>query len=55
MIVKEINSKGKTKHLYQSELSDMSMIKNVPEKARENFKRKPYDNKRYTVGQNDKK
>lgn len=41
----EINKKGKTKHLYQSELSDMSMIKNVSEKAKENFKRKPYSGK----------
>lgn len=42
MKVKEMNNKGKTKHLYQSELADMSMIKNTPEKAREHFKRKPY-------------
>ena len=42
MRVKEVNNKAKTKHLYPSELSDMSMIKNVSEKAKENFKRKPY-------------
>lgn len=42
MRVKEQNNKGKTKHLYPSELADMSMIKNVSEKAKENFKRKPY-------------
>lgn len=42
MRVKEVNNKGKTKHLYQSELADMCMKKNVSEKAKENFKRKPY-------------
>lgn len=52
MIVKEKNSKGKTKHLYQSELADMSMMKNVPEKARENFKRKPYDRKQAASDKN---
>lgn len=45
MRVKETSNKGKTMNLYQSELSDMSMIKNVPEKAREHFKRKPYGSK----------
>ena len=45
MRVKEQNNKGKTKHLYQSELAEMSMIKNVSEKAKENFKRKPYSAK----------
>lgn len=55
MRVKEANNKGKTKHLCQSELADMCMIKNVSEKAKENFKRKPYDSKRYTGGQNGKK
>ena len=42
MRVSEQNKKGETKHLYKSELADMCMIKNVSEKARENFKRKPY-------------
>ena len=42
MRVKEINIKGKTKHLYQGELDDMCKAKNVSESAKEVFKRKPY-------------
>lgn len=43
MRVKESNKKGKTRHLYQSELADMCKIKGVSEKAKEVFKRKPYE------------
>ena len=42
MRVKEVNNKAKTKHLYPSELSDMSRARNVSNSAKENFKRKPY-------------
>ena len=43
MRVKEFSKKGNTKHLYQSELADMCKIKGVSEKAKEIFKRKPYE------------
>lgn len=43
MIVKEVSKKGKTKNLYPSELESMCKIKNVSEKAKEVFKRKPYE------------
>ena len=43
MRVKEVNKKGNTKHLYKSELADMCKIKNVPDKAGDLFKRKPYE------------
>ena len=46
MRVKESNKKGKTRHLYQSELADMCKIKGVSEKAREVFRRKPYSGKK---------
>ena len=42
MRVKEVSSKGKTKHLYQSELEVMSRARNVSNSAKESFKRKPY-------------
>ena len=42
MRVKEVNNKAKTKHLYPSELSDMSRARNVSNSAKESFKRKPY-------------
>lgn len=43
MAVKERSKKGNTKHIYKSELADMCKIKNVSEKAKEVFKRKPYE------------
>ena len=43
MRVKEFSKKGNTKHLYKSELADMCKIKGVSEKAKEIFKRKPYE------------
>ena len=43
MVVKERIKKGNTKHIYKSELADMCKIKNVSEKAKEVFKRKPYE------------
>lgn len=46
MRVKEISNVGNTSHLYKSELAAMCSIKNVPDKAREEFKRKPYDVKK---------
>lgn len=45
MKVKELNTKGKTEHFYQSELEDMSDARKVSEKAKEVFKRKPYEMK----------
>ena len=46
MRVKESNKKGNTKHLYKSELAVMCKIKNVSDKAKESFKRKPYEAKK---------
>ena len=43
MVVNERSKKGNTKHIYKSELSDMCKVKNVSEKAKEVFKRKPYE------------
>ena len=43
MKIKQVNNKGKTKNLYPSELADMCKIKNVSDKAKESFKRKPYE------------
>lgn len=42
----EHNKKSNTKHLYASELADMCKVKNVSKKAREHFKRKPYEVKK---------
>lgn len=38
--------KGKIRHLSASELELMSRIENIPEKAKEEFKRKPYEVKK---------
>ena len=46
MVVNEKSKKGNTKHIYKSELADMCKIKNVSEKAKEVFKRKPYGSKK---------
>ena len=46
MRLKEVNKKGNTKHLYKSELEEMCSCKNVSEKAKEIFKRKPYGSKK---------
>lgn len=43
MVVNERSKKGNTKHIYKGELADMCKIKNVSKKAREHFKRKPYE------------
>lgn len=50
MRVKEVSSKGKTKHLYQSELEVMCMAKNVSKSAKESFRRKPYSVERTKTG-----
>lgn len=43
MVAKERGKKGNAKHIYKSELADMCKIKNVSEKAKEVFRRKPYE------------